>query len=113
MVKKLVVVLAILVLAAIAFAGTVPAGKTSFRITLMQPSVVNGTDLKPGDYKLNLGDGKITLVQGKISVEAPATFETADSKFDSTAIRYKEQGGKQSVAEIRLGGSKTKVVLQP
>ena len=111
MVKKLVVVFAILVLAAMAFAGTVPAGKTSFRISIMQPSVVNGTDLKPGEYKLNLGDGKITLVQGKISVEVPATFETAESKFDATAIRYREQGGKQNVAEIRLGGSKTRVVL--
>ena len=111
MVKKFVVVFAILVLAAMAFAGTVPVGKTSFRITIMQPSVLNGTELKPGDYKLNLGDGKITLVQGKVSVEAPATIETVDSKFDTTAIRYREQGGKQNVAEIRLGGSKTKVVL--
>jgi len=110
--KKFVVVFAILVLAAMAFAGTVPVGKNSFHITLMQTSVVNGTELKPGDYKLNLSESKITLVQGKISVEAPATFETADSKFDTTAIRYKEQGGKQSIAEIRLGGSKTKVVLQ-
>jgi len=111
--KKLVVVLAILALAAMAFAGTIPVGKNSFRITLMQPSVVNGTELKPGEYKLNLSEARITLVQGKISVEAPATFETADSKFDNTAIRYQQQGGKQSVAEIRLGGSKTRVILQP
>jgi len=111
MVKKLVVVFAILVLAAMAFAGTVPVAKNSYHITLMQPSVVNGTNLKPGDYKLNVGDGKITLVQGKISVEAPAKIETVDSKFDSTAVRYKDEGGKQSVAEIRIGGSKTKIVL--
>ena len=113
MVKKLFVVFAILVLAAMAFAGTIPVAKASFRITLMQPSVVNGTSLKPGDYKLNVGAGKITLVQGKVSVEAPAKIETVESKFDSTAIRYKEEGGKQSVAEIRLGGSKTKIVLNP
>jgi hypothetical protein len=111
MVKRLVVVFAILVLAAMAFAGTIPAGKTSFRISIMQPSVVNGTELKPGDYKLNLSDGKITLAQGKVTVEAPATFETVESKFDATAIRYREMGGKQNVAEIRLGGSKTKIVL--
>jgi hypothetical protein len=111
--KKLVVVFAILVLAAMAFAGTIPVGKNSFHITLLQPSVVNGTELKPGDYKLNLSESKITLVQGKISVEAAATFETADSKFDNTAIRYTQQNGKQTVAEIRLGGSKTRVVLKP
>ena len=111
MVKKLVVVFAILVLAAVAFAGTIPAAKNSYHITLMQTSVINGTELKPGDYKLNLGEGKITLVQGKVSVEAPAKIETVESKFDSTAVRYKDENGKQSVAEIRLGGSKTKIVL--
>jgi len=111
MVKKILVVSAILMLAAMAFAGTIPTAKSTFHITLMQPSVVNGTDLKPGDYKLNLGDGKITLVQGKVSVEAPAKIEIVESKFDSTAIRYTDIAGKQSVAEIRIGGSKTKIVL--
>jgi hypothetical protein len=111
MLKKVAAVLAILVLAAMAFAGTVPAAKSTFRITLMQPSVVNGTELKPGEYKLNLGDGKITLVQGKVSVDAPATIETQEKKFDATAIRYKAEGAKQVVAEIRIGGSKTRIVL--
>jgi len=110
MVKKLVVLFAILAVA-MAVAGTVPVGRTTFRITLSQPSVVNGTVLKPGDYKLNLGEDKITLVQGKFSVEAPAKIETVESKFSDTAIRYTETAGKQVVAEIRLGGSKTKVVL--
>jgi hypothetical protein len=110
MVKKFVVLFAILAIA-MAFAGTVPVGKTSFRITLLQPSFVNGTELKPGEYKLNIGENKITLVQGKVSVEAPAKIETVESKFDQTAIRYKAEGNKQNVAEIRLGGSKTKVVL--
>jgi hypothetical protein len=111
MVKKLVAVLAILVLAAMAFGGTVPAARTTFRITLMQPSVVNGAELKPGEYKLNIGDNKITLVQGKVSIDAPAKIETEKKKFDATAIRYQADGSKQVVAEIRLGGSKTRVVL--
>src|SRR5690242_9614961 len=98
MVKRLVVLFAILAVA-MAFAGTVPVAKSSFRITLMQPSVVNGTELKPGEYKLNLGENKITLIMGKVSVEAPAKIETVDSKFSTTAIRYKAEGEKQSVAE--------------
>jgi len=112
MMKKLVVAFAILAVA-MAFGGTVPSTRTSFRITLQQPSVVNGTELRPGDYRLNIGDNKVTLVQGKVSVEAPAKIETVDLKFDSTAIRYTADGRKQVVSEIRLGGSKTKVVLNP
>lgn len=112
MVKKVVVLFATLAVA-MAVAGTVPAARTNFRVTLMQPSVINGTELKAGDYKLNLGDNKVTLVQGKISVEAPAKIETVNSKFDATAVRYSAEGSKQVVTEIRLGGSKTRVVLNP
>jgi hypothetical protein len=110
--KKIVVVFAILALA-IGFAGSAPSGHSSFRINLLQPAVVNGTDLQPGEYRLNVGDNKITLVQGKKSVEAPAKIETGDSKFESTSIRYVANGGKQVISEIRLGGSKTRILLNP
>ena len=112
MVKRLLVAFAILVVA-MAFAGTVPNARTSFRVTLQQPSVVNGTELQPGVYQLNLGDNKVTLVQNKVSVEAPAKIETVDSKFDFTAVLYTSNGSRRVVSEIRLGGSKTKVVLNP
>lgn len=112
MLKNFVVLFAILAVA-MAFAGTVPTARTSFRVTLLQPSVVNGVELQPGDYRLNIGDNKVTLVQGKKAVEASAKIETVDSKFDATAVRYVANNGKQIVSEIRLGGSKTKVVLNP
>jgi hypothetical protein len=107
MFKKFVLAFAILALAA-AFAGTVPSVH-SYRLTLVQPAVVNGTELKPGEYRLNVDTTKITLVLGKVSVEAPATIEAVERKFDNTAIRYT---GK-TIAEIRLGGTKTKIVLNP
>jgi hypothetical protein len=112
MFKKLVVAFAVLALA-IAFAGTVPGGKTTFKITLMQPSVVNGTELKAGDCRLSLGDAKITLVQGKQSVVVAAKIEDATQKFDTTMIRYKTEGQKQIISEIRLGGTTTRIVVTP
>jgi hypothetical protein len=107
MFKKFVLAFAILALAA-AFAGTVPSVH-SYRITLAQPAVVNGTDLKAGEYRLNVDTSKITLVLGKQTVEVPAKVETVEKKYDDTAIRYT---GK-TIAEIRLGGTKTRIVLQP
>jgi len=107
MLKKFVLAFAILALAA-AFAGTVPSVH-SYRITLAQPAVVNGIDLKPGEYRLSVDTSKITLVMGKATVEAPARIDSVEKKYDDTAIRY---NGK-TIAEIRLGGTKTRIVLNP
>jgi len=107
MFKKFVLSFVILALAA-AFAGTVPSVH-SYRITLAQAAIVNGTDLKAGEYRLNVDASKITLVNGKLSVDVPAKIETVEKKFDDTAIRYTGN----VIAEIRIGGTKTKIVLQP
>jgi hypothetical protein len=91
---------------AIATAGTVPSAH-SYTITISQATVVNGTQLTPGDYRLTVVADKVTLVKGKVNVQLPAKIETADKKFDDTAVRY--AGDKLS--EIRLGGTKTRIVV--
>ena len=108
--KKLILSFLILALVT-AFAGTVTGTGGSYRITLLQPSVVNGTVLKAGDYKLSVTNDKVTIVSGKTTVEAPVKVEQTEQKFDSTAIRYVDQAGKAAISEIRLGGTKTKVVF--
>ena len=109
MFKRLVI--SVLILAfAVAFAGTVP-GVGSYKLTLLQPTVVNGTTLKAGDYRINLANEKVTIIDGKFSMEAPAKVETAEKKFDTTMIRYNEQGGKSVLSEIRLGGTKTRLIF--
>jgi hypothetical protein len=112
MLKKFVLAFATLALA-LATAGTVASVGGSYRITLVQPSVVNGNDLKAGEYRLNLGTEKVTLVTGDKSVEVPVKIESVDQKFDVTAIRYSTVGGKARISEIRLGGTKTKLVFNP
>lgn len=105
MIKKFVIGFILFALA-LSFAGTVPSNRT-YTITLAQPTVVNGTQLKPGDYRLSMGLDKITLVMGKVSVDVPAKFETTEKKFDDTAIRLISG----AIAEIRLAGTKTKIVI--
>jgi hypothetical protein len=110
MLKKLILGFAILALA-LATAGTVPGVGSTYKITLLQPSVVNGNALKAGDYRLNVGTEKVTIVNGKQSIEVPVKVESVEKKFDTTAIRYTEQGGTTAISEIRLGGTKTKLVF--
>ena len=106
MLKKFVLAFAILAVV-LATAGTVP-GSRSYTITLIQPAVVNGTQLKPGEYRLTVETTKVSLAQGKNTIDLPtAKVESVEKKFETTAIRY--AGDK--LAEIRLGGTKTRIVV--
>ncbi len=84
---------------------------TTHRVTLFQPSVIGGKQLKPGDYKLELNDAKVVISKGKESVEAQVKVESADSKFSSTSVRYINGDGKARIQEIRLGGTNTRLVF--
>ena len=105
MLKRFVLAFAVLALAA--------ASAATYRVTLAQPSVVKGNALKAGDYRLNVQDDKVTIINGKQSVEVPVKIENVEQKYDSTAIRYSDEGGKTTISEIRLGGTKTKLVFTP
>ena len=92
-------------------AAMVFASAESYSVTLFQPSVVSGTELKAGQYKLTIDGDKATIVKGKEKVEAAVKVETSDTKFDKTSVRYTDMGGKSKVQEIRLGGTMTRVVF--
>lgn len=87
------------------------AAAASYRVTLFQPSVVAGTELKPGDYKVDLQDNKVTIKNGKNTVEADVKVETVDQKYSTTSVRYSNGDGKYRLQEIRLGGTKTKLIF--
>lgn len=103
MLKKFVLAFGILALAV--------ASAETYRVTLSQKASVKGNELKAGEYRLNLDNSKVKLVNGKQIVEVPVKVETVEKKFDNTAIRYKGTGDKQSISEIRIGGTKTKIVF--
>lgn len=110
--QKFLALFAILALTAL-FAGTVPVpGGHSYNVTLTQPSVVSGNQLKAGDYRLTIAPDKITISQGKHVFEVKGTIATGDQKFAATAVRYSEDSGQPVVTEIRIGGTRTKLLLQ-
>jgi len=101
--NKLVLLFGTLALAA-ASAGT------SYRVTLYQPAEVNGTTLKPGDYKVEVADGTISFKQGKVNATAKATVEEGTNKVLSTTVDV--DGETKQLKEIRLGGTNKVIVLQ-
>lgn len=105
MIKKLAVLFAIVSL------GVVAA--ETYKVTLFHPTVVQGKELKPGQYKLDLKNTTLVIANGKDSVETTVKIETNAQKFSTTTIRYATAEGKYSIKEIRLGGTKTRLVLNP
>jgi hypothetical protein len=102
--KRFLVLVAALGLAAV-------AGAKSYSITLFQPSTIGGTELRPGDYTLELKDQKVVIRKGKQTAEAPVKVESADSKFSSTSVRYSNGDGKYHIQEIHLGGTNMKLIV--
>lgn len=93
-------------------AAALASAAETHRLTLHQPSVVNGTTLKPGSYKMTVDNDKITIMQGKENVaEAKVAVEQSQVKNPATSVRYASAGGKYEIKEIFVGGTKTKLVL--
>jgi hypothetical protein len=105
MMKKLLLSLATVALAV--------ASAATHSVKIFDPVYLNGHELKPGDYKLELKEGTAVLKIGKETIEAPVKVENGDSKFSSTTVRYNNIGGKPTVEEIRLRGTTTKLVFNP
>ncbi len=92
-------------------AGLMLASTKSYTITLFQPSMIGGTELKAGDYKFQVENQKIVIKHGKDTTEASVKVETGDAKYSSTSVRYANADGKNKVQEIKVGGTNMKLVL--
>ncbi len=84
---------------------------TSYRLSLYRPTIVNGTELKAGECKVELHDNKIMIKQGKTTAEATVKVEEGTQKFFSTTVGYAGDGTGKELQEIRLGGTATKVTF--
>ena len=96
--------------AAGAFAGPV------YHVKLTEPSVINGSTLKPGDYRVEVNNDTATIREGRHVFEAPVKVETSPTKFDTTAVLYHRADATPSagakpgeelmqVESIRIGGT--------
>jgi hypothetical protein len=83
------------------------ASAASYNLKLIQPSVVKGTELKPGEYRMKVENDQVKITNGKQTVETSVKVETGTEKYSSTTLRYEQS----TLSEIRLGGTKTKLVF--
>src|SRR5712691_7342490 len=80
-------------------------------LTVHEPLVINGTELKPGDYRVEVNGNSATFRGDKQTVETSVKVEETPTKIPTTTMRYNTSDGKHRVEEIRLGGTKMKLVF--
>ena len=81
-------------------------------LSVQEPVTINGTQLKPGDYKVQWdGNGpsvELSITQGKkVIAKVPAHMVNLEVPSQSDAAVVKNNGdGTKSLSEVRLSGKK-------
>jgi hypothetical protein len=92
-----------------ALALGIASAASSYRFTLNEPLWFGGTQLKAGEYKVEMRADKAVIKIGKTVVEVPATLGKSDRKYTFTS--FLSQGSK--IIEIDLGGTSDRIVINP
>ena len=93
-------------------AGLAVAGARSYTVSVSRPNMIGATELQPGDYKIEVGGDKAVIRQGKLQTESPVKVEEGDTKFTNNVVRYVTSAdGRAHIQEIRIGGTRTKLVF--
>jgi len=94
-----------------AFSVLVVAAK-NYSFSVSDPSKAGTATLKPGEYTVKV-DGDQVVVSDKAGnrVDTAAKLETADRKFEHTAITTIDGDGAKRIVSIEFGGTKYKLVF--
>jgi hypothetical protein len=96
-----------------AFAGAGFASATTYNVKLLETTNLHGTQLKAGEYRLDVDNGKAVFRHGKTTAEAPAKLATGEGKYKTTRFIYGNgSDGQLTLREIDLGGSNVRIVLE-
>jgi hypothetical protein len=74
---------------------------------LTDPVWVGNTQLKPGQYKVEMQGGEVIFRSAQQTVEAPAAEEKAGKKFSYTSFESVDS----KIREIHVGGTNTTIKL--
>jgi hypothetical protein len=103
MIKRLVVCLA--------FVGLAVASAKSYSVKFSVPVTIGGTEIKAGEYKLEVVGDKAVIKSGRVVAESPVKVMTEEKAFPRTSMRLARNEDKLQVEEIRIGGQKTRLVF--
>jgi len=104
MTKRILLLLTVVSLA-------VASAANNFSVNLYQPTMVNGTQLKAGDAKIELKQDKVVVKQGKVMAEASVKVETNKDKYVYTTIGYKD-GADHQIKDICVAGTTMRIIFQ-
>jgi hypothetical protein len=83
----------------------------SYEVNLSNPTQVSGTELKPGTYTVQVAGDRVMLHGNNQEAQCTVKVEEGNAKFSSTSVRYSMVDGKYHIDEIRISGTKTKLVF--
>jgi len=84
------------------------AAAASHMVKISDPLYVNGSMLKPGEYKVEVNQNTATFKNGKTVVEAPVTVEQGNEKYPTNSLRVDGQ----KLQELRFGGTHTRLLFE-
>jgi hypothetical protein len=84
---------------------------SSYTVKVVDPTWIGQTELKPGDYKVQIEGQKAQLKMGKTVIEVPAKMETGSTKYSFTQLGTKVVDGKAKLEEIDFGGTNARIVF--
>lgn len=82
---------------------------SSYRVTIPSDIWAGDTQLKAGDYKVQVEGNQATFTHGKQTIQVPASVEQSATKNAETSL---EATGTKLQA-IDIGGSTMKIVIKP
>ena len=85
----------------------IASAASSYTVKLYDSMWIGGTQLKAGEYKVEMQNDKVLFKMGKNVTEIPATFGTNDKKYGSTSFVSENS----KVVEIDLGGTTSKILF--
>ncbi len=92
-----------------AFVGLASAA-SSYGVKFYDSVWIGGTQLKAGDYKIEMQGDKAVFKSGKtVMVEVPATMGKSDKKYNFTTLLSEDS----KVSEIDVGGTMMKIMFTP
>jgi hypothetical protein len=85
----------------------IASAASGYKVNLPNKMWVGSTELKAGDYRVEVTGNKAVFKMGKETIEVPATLQTSSSKFAETEL----DATQDKLKEIHVGGTTSKIVF--
>jgi len=85
----------------------IASAASGYKVNLPNKMWVGTTELKAGDYRVEVTGNKAVFKMGKQTVEVPATLQTGTAKYAETEL----DASQDKLKEIHVGGTTSKIVF--